>query len=185
MSSRASACGDCSRSCSTCRASTHVESGSSRSPSCWRASCGEIASEALSTGATVEFDVPDDLAVVADRLVLDRVVSNLLINAVRYGAEPITLSAEVGDTQLRITVEDSGEGVSEELRAALVRTLRTHRFGERRQRARPCDRPRLRPCARRRPRLRPGREGRALQLDHSAGLSAAQQIRVSRPVATS
>jgi len=79
----------------------------------------EIVSEALSTGAAVEFDVPDDLAVVADRLVLDRVVSNLLINAVRYGAEPITLSAEVGDTHLRITVEDSGEGVSEEMRPRL------------------------------------------------------------------
>ena len=80
---------------------------------------GEIASEALSTGATVEFDVPDDLVVVADRLVLDRVVSNLLINAVRYGAEPITLSVEAGDTQLRITVEDSGEGVSEDIRPRL------------------------------------------------------------------
>ena len=50
---------------------------------------------------------------------LDRVVSNLLINAVRYGAEPITLSADVGDTYLRITVEDSGEGVSEEMRPRL------------------------------------------------------------------
>jgi signal transduction histidine kinase len=80
---------------------------------------GEIASEALSTGATVEFDVPDDLAVVADRFVLDRIVSNLLVNAVRYGAEPITLSAEAGGTQLRITVEDSGEGVSEDLRPRL------------------------------------------------------------------
>ena len=50
---------------------------------------------------------------------LDRVVSNLLINAVRYGAEPITLSAEAGDTYLRITVEDSGEGVSEEMRPHL------------------------------------------------------------------
>jgi signal transduction histidine kinase len=76
---------------------------------------GEIASEALSTGARVEFDVPDDLTVVADRLVLDRVVSNLLINAVRYGAEPITVSAETGDSVLRITVEDDGEGVSEEM----------------------------------------------------------------------
>jgi signal transduction histidine kinase len=84
----------------------------------------EIVSGAVSPGATVEFDVPDDLLVVADRLVLDRVVSNLLINAVRYGAEPITLSAEAGDTDLRITVEDSGEGVSEELRPHLF-----ERFG--------------------------------------------------------
>jgi signal transduction histidine kinase len=85
---------------------------------------GEIVSEALPIGATVELDVPDELAVVADRLVLDRVVSNLLINAVRYGSEPITLSAELADTHLRITVEDSGDGVSEEMRPRLF-----ERFG--------------------------------------------------------
>jgi signal transduction histidine kinase len=79
----------------------------------------EIVSEALSTGTTVVFDVPDDLSVVADRLVLDRVVSNLLVNSARHGAEPITLSAKVGDAYLRIAVEDSGEGVSEEMRARL------------------------------------------------------------------
>lgn len=43
---------------------------------------------------------------------LDRVTSNLLINAVRYGAGPITLTAEAKDAYLRITVEDSGEGVA-------------------------------------------------------------------------
>jgi two-component system sensor histidine kinase MtrB len=79
----------------------------------------EIVAGALSTGATVEVDVPNELEVVADRLVLDRVVSNLLINAVRYGAEPITLSAEMVGKELRITVEDSGEGVAEELRPSL------------------------------------------------------------------
>ena len=63
--------------------------------------------------------MPDELEVVADRLVLDRVVSNLLINAVRYGADPITLSADVVGRELRIAVEDGGEGVSEELRPSL------------------------------------------------------------------
>ena len=80
---------------------------------------GEIVADALSTGANVEIEVPDDLVVVADRHVLDRVVSNLLINAARYGAEPITLAAEAGDKHLRITVEDRGEGVSEALRPRL------------------------------------------------------------------
>jgi signal transduction histidine kinase len=79
----------------------------------------EIASHALSNGAGVDFDVPADLVVVADRRVLDRVVSNLLINAMRYGAEPITLSAETGDNHFRIAVEDSGPGVSEEMRPRL------------------------------------------------------------------
>ena len=49
--------------------------------------------------------------VVADRLVLERVISNLLINAVRYGAEPIMVTAEQRRTHLRITVEDSGEAL--------------------------------------------------------------------------
>jgi signal transduction histidine kinase len=77
---------------------------------------GEIASDALSTSAGVELDVPDDLMVVADRLVLDRVVSNLLTNAERHGAEPIVLSGRASDTHLRITVEDRGEGVDEAFR---------------------------------------------------------------------
>ena len=80
---------------------------------------GEIASAVLSSETSFELDVPDDLAVVADPLVLDRVVSNLLTNAVRYGAEPIMLSAEAGETLLRITVEDSGDGVSESVRSRL------------------------------------------------------------------
>jgi two-component system sensor histidine kinase MtrB len=54
--------------------------------------------------------------VTADRLVLDRVISNMLINAMRYGAEPITISAEVADAHLWITVEDSGDGVAEDVR---------------------------------------------------------------------
>ena len=114
---------------------------------------GETVSEALSAGVDVVFDVPDDLVVVADRIVLDRVVSNLLTNAERYGAEPIRLSAEASDTQIRIRVEDSGEGIDEEPASSPFRTVLAHRFGECRQRSRARDRPRLRPRPRRRPRL--------------------------------
>src|SRR6185437_1266354 len=80
---------------------------------------GEIVAQTLPAGTTVRVDVAEDLVVAADRLVLERVVSNLLGNAVRYGAEPITLTAEVGNAALRITVEDSGEGVAEEIRPSL------------------------------------------------------------------
>jgi len=80
---------------------------------------GEIVSDALPAGTNVALRVPDDLVVVADRLVLDRVVSNLLGNALRYGAEPITLSAEAGDAEIQITVEDSGPGVAEEIHDSL------------------------------------------------------------------
>ena len=80
---------------------------------------GEIVSEALPTGTSIGMHVPEDLVAVADPLVLDRVVSNLLGNALRYGAKPITLTAEAGKTDLQVTVEDSGEGVAEEIRLSL------------------------------------------------------------------
>jgi signal transduction histidine kinase len=78
-----------------------------------------IASASVPTEVTVDIDVPPTLAAVADHLVLDRIVSNLLINAARYGAEPITLTAESRDSHLRIVVEDNGAGVPEDVRSRL------------------------------------------------------------------
>jgi signal transduction histidine kinase len=63
----------------------------------------------------VELDVPDDLAVVLDPLILERVVSNLVGNAVRYGAPPIRIEACRRDRHLRVAVEDSGPGIPKEL----------------------------------------------------------------------
>jgi signal transduction histidine kinase len=79
----------------------------------------EIVSETLPSGTSIGVRVPEDLVVIADRLVLDRVVSNLLGNALRYGAEPITLTAEAANAELQITVEDSGTGVAEGIRDSL------------------------------------------------------------------
>ena len=75
--------------------------------------------EQADVGVDITIDVPDDLAVVVDPLVLDRVVSNLVINAARYGAPPILVEAEQHDRRLRITVEDAGPGVTEEVRPRL------------------------------------------------------------------
>jgi signal transduction histidine kinase len=80
---------------------------------------GEIVSDAVPAGTRVELRVPEDLTVDADRLVLERVVSNLLQNALRYGAEPITLTAQAGNADFQITVQDSGRGVAEEIRLSL------------------------------------------------------------------
>jgi signal transduction histidine kinase len=79
----------------------------------------QIVSDTVPDGTTLELDVAPDLAVVADRLVLDRVVSNLLTNAVRYGGPPFVLSAEHRDRHLRIAVEDSGDGIPADLHASL------------------------------------------------------------------
>jgi signal transduction histidine kinase len=78
-----------------------------------------IARASVPSEVTIDVDVPATLAVVADQSVIDRVVSNLLINATRYGAEPITLTAESRDSHLRIVVEDSGVGVPEDVRPRL------------------------------------------------------------------
>jgi signal transduction histidine kinase len=49
--------------------------------------------------------------VVADRTVLERVVGNLVANALSYGAPPVHVSARQTDTHLRIVVSDSGAGI--------------------------------------------------------------------------
>ena len=75
----------------------------------------EIAAGALADPSEVRLDVPPDLVAVADGTIIERVVTNLLVNAARYGTAPIVLTAEERDRQLRISVEDSGSGVPAEL----------------------------------------------------------------------
>jgi K+-sensing histidine kinase KdpD len=75
----------------------------------------DVVHGALATTDAVELDIPDDLAAVVDPLVLERVVSNLVANAVRYGAPPIRIVAQQRDRHLRVAVEDAGPGVPKEL----------------------------------------------------------------------
>ncbi len=80
-----------------------------------KAALSEVVHGALATADAVELDVPEDLAAVVDPLVLERVVSNLVANAVRYGAPPIRIVAQQRDLHLRVAVEDAGPGVPKEL----------------------------------------------------------------------
>ena len=75
----------------------------------------DVVDGALPSTDVVELDIPDDLAAVVDPLVLDRVISNLLANAARYGAPPIRIEAQQRDRHLRVAVEDAGPGIPEEL----------------------------------------------------------------------
>jgi signal transduction histidine kinase len=59
----------------------------------------------------VLIETPGTESVVVDRSVLERVVGNLVTNALRHGAPPVHLVARQTDTHLRIVVEDSGEGI--------------------------------------------------------------------------
>jgi len=80
-----------------------------------RAALADIVAGAVPDSETVELDVPDDLAAVIDPLVLERVVTNLLVNAIRHGAPPIRIEARLRDRHIRVSVEDSGSGIPNEL----------------------------------------------------------------------
>jgi signal transduction histidine kinase len=75
----------------------------------------DVVRGALPTADAVELDIQDDLAALVDPRVLERVVSNLVANAVRYGAPPIRIAAKQRDRHLRVSVEDAGPGVPKEL----------------------------------------------------------------------
>jgi signal transduction histidine kinase len=62
----------------------------------------------------VAVEVPHGLQAEADPIVLERVVTNLVTNALRYGETPIVVTAEQRDRHLRIVVEDRGRGVPPE-----------------------------------------------------------------------
>ena len=61
-------------------------------------------------------DVPEDLPLVqADPGLLERVLANLLDNAIRYGGEdrPVEVSATAGGTTASLKVVDHGPGVTD------------------------------------------------------------------------
>ena len=62
----------------------------------------------------VQIDVPNDAVAVIDRSVFERILSNLVTNAFRYGEPPVRVYAERSDNHLRVCVEDCGRGVAPE-----------------------------------------------------------------------
>jgi signal transduction histidine kinase len=65
--------------------------------------------------AEVRIDIPDELEVNADRVALERIFGNLVANAATYGAPPVVVRVEPLDTYFRVSVQDEGEGVPDEL----------------------------------------------------------------------
>ena len=84
-------------------------------PCALHAKLREIATHTIPESTPLAMEVDESLAASVDPLVLERVVSNLLTNAVRYGSPPLVLRAERRDRHLRVAVEDHGAGVPEEL----------------------------------------------------------------------
>ena len=60
----------------------------------------------------VRIRVDPRLKVPVERQALETILVNLISNAVRYGAPPITVTARVGD-HIVLTVDDQGRGVSQ------------------------------------------------------------------------
>jgi signal transduction histidine kinase len=63
----------------------------------------------------VAVDVPEDLQAELDRTAFERIVSNLIGNALKYGEPPVVVRAEQRDRHFRLSVEDRGPGVAPEL----------------------------------------------------------------------
>jgi two-component system sensor histidine kinase MtrB len=63
----------------------------------------------------VEIIVPPELEAAVDPVSLDRMLSNLIANALRHGEPPVTVTAAERDTHLRVSVEDRDQGVRREL----------------------------------------------------------------------
>ena len=60
----------------------------------------------------VVVDVPEDLQPHVDATAFDRIVGNLVTNALRYGRTPISIRAAQNDRHFRLSVEDQGDGVA-------------------------------------------------------------------------
>ena len=73
-----------------------------------------VRASALGHEGDIEINVAEDDAVIADRAVLERVVGNLVTNAVRYGAPPIRIASLRDDSHLRLSVHDCGAGIEPE-----------------------------------------------------------------------
>jgi signal transduction histidine kinase len=72
---------------------------------------------ALSAGdrvGDVNVEMPSELETKVDPHAFDRIVSNLIVNALRYGEPPVTVSAQQTDRHFRLIVEDRGAGVAPE-----------------------------------------------------------------------
>jgi signal transduction histidine kinase len=74
----------------------------------------QVVLAAVGGSSAVEVAIDPELEADVDPEAFDRIVSNLVTNAIRYGAEPIRVDALRSDRHFRLIVEDRGEGVPSE-----------------------------------------------------------------------
>ncbi len=66
---------------------------------------------AAEKGFTLEAPPGDDVAVLCDRRLMERVLQNLMLNAVRHGRPPVRVVASSEADEVVLAVEDAGAGV--------------------------------------------------------------------------
>ena len=68
---------------------------------------------ALTAGCQLLLDAPDTLPVVCDEFRIEQVISNLLTNALRYGAgHPVSVRVEASGPDALVVVKDGGIGIA-------------------------------------------------------------------------
>jgi len=81
---------------------------------CARAAC-------LAVGGPIDLAVDSSLRASVDPDHLERIVVNFLTNALRYGRDPVTLTANVVDGSVELRILDCGDGVPEDRESLLFR----------------------------------------------------------------
>ncbi len=96
-------------------------------------SVADLADDALARSrrthpdAEILTDVSPGLTVYVDRDRLAQALDNLIANALRHGAPPVTVAARARDTEVEIRVSDEGPGVAEAMRPRLFDRFATGR----------------------------------------------------------
>jgi signal transduction histidine kinase len=70
-----------------------------------------FAPRAVSLGRALELDAQEDPELVADPLRLEQAVGNLVDNALKHGAGPVTLGARTRNGRVELYVADEGAGM--------------------------------------------------------------------------
>jgi two-component system sensor histidine kinase KdpD len=80
-------------------------------------------------GSSVELDVPEDLPMIAvDRGLLERVVANIVENAVKYSpaGQPVRVSASALGERVELRVADRGPGVPDDAKDRIFEPFQRH-----------------------------------------------------------
>lgn len=83
----------------------------------------------------VTLDIPDQLTLQVDPIHLERILGNLLVNADRYGAQPILVRATAHEDEAHLEVVDHGTGIRDELHGRILEPFTQGDSGDRRSSA--------------------------------------------------